>query len=309
MHGRVVVVGSLNADLVVALPSLPRPGETITDGTFASHGGGKGANQAVAAARMGARVDFVGAVGADDLGDEGLRALADEGIGVERVARMDGVPTGVALIMVDYAGENSIAVASGANAELEGEHVAAALRGLLVGGSRSATRAPPNEGPVGVLLLGHEVSSDAVLTSAHAAHAAGWTIVLNPAPARTLLDELAALGPLLTPNATEAAALTGEDDPEAAAAALTARTGAAVLVTLGASGALLVDAGSCQHLPALQVTPVDTTGAGDTVNGVLAAELAAGRPLAAAARTAMAAAARSTLATGARAGMPRRDEL
>jgi ribokinase len=298
MHGRVVVVGSLNADLVVTVPSLPRPGETIADGAFASHGGGKGANQAVAAARMGARVDFVGAVGTDDLGDEGLRALADEGVGIGRVARIDRVPTGVALIMVDNAGENSIAVASGANAELEGKHVAAALQGLL-----------GSERPAGVLLLGHEVPSDAVMAGAYAAHVAGWTILLNPAPARELPSELTALGPLLTPNATEAAALTGEDDPELAAGALAALTGAAVLITLGASGALLLDAGSRLHLPAGQVTPVDTTGAGDTVNGVLAAELAAGRPLAAAARTAMAAAAQSTLTTGARAGMPRRDEL
>jgi ribokinase len=218
------------------------------------------------------------------------------------------VSTGVALIMVDYASENSIAVASGANAKLGAKHVTAALRRLLEDGPHLASP-PPGEELAGVVLLGHEVPEDAVLAGARAAHAAGWTIVLNPAPARKLPGELTALGPLLTPNATEAAALTGEDDPEVAAAALAALTRAAVLVTLGASGALLLEAGDCQHLPATQVAPVDTTGAGDTVNGVLAAELAAGRPLAAAARTAMAAAAHSTLATGARAGMPRRDEL
>src|SRR5918992_5608271 len=114
-HARVIVVGSVNADLVVTTGRLPRPGATVTGGTFARHGGGKGANQAVAAARTGAQVAMVGAVGADDLGDEALRELAAEDIDVSAVARLDDVPTGVAVIVVDEAGENQIAVASGAN--------------------------------------------------------------------------------------------------------------------------------------------------------------------------------------------------
>jgi ribokinase len=294
--GRVVVVGSVNADLVVSVPSLPGPGETVTGGTFARHGGGKGANQAVAAARLGADVALVGAVGADDLGAEALRELTAEGVDVSGVARMEGVSTGVALIAVDGHGENAIAVASGANARLDGPAVEAALAGRL-------------GDPPGVVLLGHEVPEAAVLAGARAARAAGWTPVLNPAPARPLPDALMRLAPLLTPNADEARALAGADDPAGAAGALAARTGAPVLVTLGAAGALLVDDGRELRLSAPHVDAVDTTGAGDTVNGALAAELAAGAPLAGAARTAIAAAALSTRARGARAGMPRRDEL
>jgi ribokinase len=293
---RVVVVGSVNADLVVSAPALPRPGETVTGGTFARHGGGKGANQAVAAARIGAAVALLGAVGDDDLGTAALAELAAEGVDVAGVSRTPGVATGVALIVVDRAGENAIAVASGANARLGAEQVAAGLDGRLAG-------------PRGVVLLGHEVTGAAVLAGARAAHAAGWTTVLNPAPARELDDELVALAPLLTPNASEAAALTGEADPEAAAAALAVRTGAPVLVTLGAAGALLLDGGRAERIPPPPVDVVDTTGAGDTLNGALAAELARGAELRDAVRTAVAAAALSTRAPGARGGMPRRAEL
>jgi ribokinase len=286
----VVVVGSVNADLVVSVRQLPRAGETVTGGTFARHGGGKGANQAVAAARLGAQVAFVGAVGADDLGEEALRELAREGVDVSAAARLDGVATGVAVIVVDERGENQIAVASGANAALTGEMVDAALA----------------LSDAGVVLLGHEVPEAAVVAGARAASAAGWTAILNPAPARPLPDGLD--GVLLTPNADEARALTGEDDTETAARALGAHTAAPVLVTLGAHGALLLD-DTLERLPAPAVDVVDTTGAGDTVNGALAAELAAGRPLRDAVRFALAAAASSTRAAGARAGMPRRDEV
>jgi ribokinase len=284
----VVVVGSINADLVVTVRTLPRPGATVTGGTFARHGGGKGANQAVAAARLGARVAMVGAVGADDLGEEALRELAAEGIDVSAVARLDGVPTGVAAIVVDKAGENQIAVASGANASLDGNAVEGALQGLRASG---------------VVLLGHEVPEAAVVAGIRAARAAGWTAVLNPAPARPLPEGLE--GVILTPNADEARELAGTADVDAAAAALAARTGAPVLVTLGAGGALL----DGDRLPAAPVDVVDTTGAGDAVNGALAAELAAGRPLREAAAFALAAASLSTRTPGARAGMPRRDDV
>jgi ribokinase len=287
----VVVVGSVNADLVVSVRQLPRPGETVTGGTFARHGGGKGANQAVAAARLGARVVFAGAVGADDLGDEALELLTGEDVDVSATLRVDDVATGVAVIVVDERGENQIAVASGANGALTGAMVE---RALDLRGD-------------GVVLLGHEVPDEAVLAGARAARAAGWTAILNPAPARPLADGLD--GVLLTPNADEARALAGEDDVQAAAGALATRTGAPVLVTLGADGALLLDGDRADRLPAPAVDVVDTTGAGDTVNGALAAELAAGRPLRDAAAFALAAAALSTRAAGAREGMPRRDEV
>jgi ribokinase len=297
-RGRVIVVGSVNADLVVTGERLPRAGETVTGGKFARHGGGKGANQAVAAARLGAQVALAAAVGADGFGDEALRELAAEGVDVSAVARLDGVATGVAAIMVDRMGENQIAVASGANAALDGDAVEAALARLMGSGS-----------PAGVVLLGHEVPEEAVVAGARLARAAGWVVVLNPAPARPLATAVLESAPIVTPNADEARALTGEQDIEAAGRALNAKTGAPVLVTLGERGALLIEAGRAERLPALPVTAVDTTGAGDTVNGALAAQLAAGADLKDAARFALTAAALSTRAAGARSGMPRHNEV
>jgi len=310
-HADVVVVGSVNADLVVSVARLPQAGETVSGGTFARFGGGKGANQAVAAARAGARVTMIGAVGADDFGDEALRELAAEGVDVSAVARLDGVATGVATIVVDARGENQIAVASGANAALAGDAVASALARLAGGSSpRGAPCGAPSGGASasrGVVLLGHEVPPAAVEAGIRGARAADRLVVLNPAPARELPDDLQ--GVILTPNADEARTLAGEREPEAAARTLAARTGAPVLVTLGQEGALLVDGDAIERLPAPAVDVIDTTGAGDAVNGALAAELAAGRPLRDAARFAMAAAALSTRAAGARDGMPRHDDV
>ena len=279
----VFVIGSINVDLVVRAETLPGPGETVTGGTFERHGGGKSANQAVAAARAGAAVRMIGAVGDDELGAEALAQLAAEGIDVSRVQRLDA-PTGVALIAVDAAGENQIAVASGANAALCAEAVEAALDGAAGG----------------VALLALEVPDAAVLAGARAARAAGLTVVVNPAPARPLGDELLALAPILTPNGGEAAALSGEDEPEAAARALAERTGAPVVVTVGADGALLVADGAVERIPAPAVEAVDTTGAGDAFNGALAAALAGGAALADAVREAVAVAAESVRRPGAR---------
>lgn len=320
---RVVVVGSINVDLVVVSERLPTAGETVAGGTFASYGGGKSANQAVAAARLGADVVFVGAVGRDAMGDEAEAALREEGIDVSGLARVDA-PTGVALIVVDAQGENQIAVASGANAALDAAPIATRLDALLgeaaTAGSPTATAGSPtatagsstatagsSATPAGVVLLGHEVGEDVVIAAARAAEAAGWPVVLNPAPARELPGAPLAV---LTPNASEAEQLTGEAVPEAAARALAEATGAAVLITLGARGALLLEpGGEPARLPAAEVDVVDTTGAGDTVNGALAAELAAGRALREAAAFAVKAAALSTTKPGARGGMPTRAEV
>ncbi len=298
---RVVVVGSVNVDLVVSVGRLPRAGETVTGGTFARHGGGKGANQAVAAARLGAEVAIVGAVGADEMGDEALAELAREGIDITHVARLDGVPTGVAAIVVDERGENQIAVASGANAALDADAVEHALATLLAAEDSASAPGVAHEG---VVLLGNEVPDAVVVAGVEAARAAGWLVVLNPAPARRAEADLD--GVVLTPNADEARELAGEADVEAAAAVLAARTSAPVLVTLGGDGALLLDGSRVERLPAPSVAVVDTTGAGDTVNGALTAELAAGRPFGEAVRFALAAAALSTTAAGARTAMPRR---
>jgi ribokinase len=292
----VIVVGSINADLVVSVDRLPAAGETVAGGRFSRHGGGKGANQAVAAARLGAKVTMVGAVGDDPFGEEAVTLLRDEGVDIASVAWLGATETGVALITVDAAGENQIAVASGANARLDGT----AVEGLVAAAVAAGSARP-------VILLGHEVPETVVLAGARAA--SGATVVLNPAPARRLPDELLACRPILTPNASEASDLCDEREPEAAAAALAARSDAPVLVTLGARGVLLCSDGNAELLAAPAVDAVDTTGAGDAFNGALAAQLAAGRDVREAARFAVVAAALSTRAVGAREGMPRRGEV
>jgi ribokinase len=278
MPGSVVVVGSINVDLVVTLERLPAPGETVIGGRFARHGGGKGANQAVAAARAGAAVRFVGAVGADDFGGEAVAELAREGIDVSAIARLEDEATGVALIAVDGAGRNQIAVASGANARVDAAMVARAVGDLR---------------PGDVCLLGFEIPDEAIVAAARAAAEAGAEIILNPAPARPLPDDLRGLGVVATPNADEARTLDG-------AAAIAAHTGGPVIVTEGAAGAVLRDGATEIRLPAPAVDVVDTTGAGDAFNGVLAAGLAAGLDLRTAAERAVEAASASVRVAGAR---------
>lgn len=288
---QVLVIGSINVDLVVAVPHLPRPGETVLGGRFARHFGGKGANQAVAAARAGAQVTMLGAVGRDAYGDESLAALAAEGIDVTKVRRVDEL-TGVALITVASDGENQIAVAPGAN-----RLVADAEPDL------------PDPQPGAVLLASLEVPMAAVAVAMRWALKHRLVIVLNPAPAQLLPVELLAGGPILTPNRGELLTATGASDPDAALLALQ-RTGAGpVIVTLGAAGALLVDGAQRSEIPARPLTAVDATGAGDTFSGVLAAWLADGRPIKEAAQAANAAAGLSVTRAGARGGMPTRAEI
>jgi ribokinase len=334
MPGRVVVVGSVNVDLVVVAPRLPGPGETVTGGDVARHHGGKGGNQAVAAARLGARVAFVGAVGEDDFGAAARAALATEGIDVTHLATASR-PTGVALIVVDARAENLIAVAPGANASPTAASVAAALVALAVG-------------PGDVVLACREIPPDAVRAALAGARAAGAVAVLNPAPADGLDAATIALADVLTPNeaelallaaagpaataepaaaepaaaagptgATAALGVEAQPGPGAADVEATARrvlaagpAGRAVVVTLGAAGALVVPSGGpALMVPAVRVEPVDTTGAGDAFSGAVAAGLAAGDPLPEAVRQAVAAAGLSTTLAGARAGMPTAAEL
>jgi ribokinase len=289
---QLLVIGSLNTDLLVRVGELPGPGETVTGGVFEMAGGGKGANQAVAAARAGAAVAMVGAVGADEFGARLLEELAAEGVSVAGVARLPGVATGLAAIVVDEEGENQIAVASGANHALRAGDVERAFGELDLSQARCA-------------LLSLEVDDEVVVDGAGRAAARGMAVVVNPAPARPLPPELTALGPILTPNAGEAAELTGRDDPAEAAPALVESGATAALVTAGAQGVFVAsEGGHVERVHAPVVSVRDTTGAGDTFSGVLAAGLARGWELGRAARWATAAAALSVTQPGARAGMP-----
>jgi ribokinase len=291
-RARVVVLGSVNVDLVVTVDRLPARAETVTGGTFAQHHGGKGANQAVAGARLGASVAFVGAVGDDDFGRNEREALLQEGIDVDGLAILPHVATGTALIVVDRDGENQIAVASGANTAF----------GAEIWRGRSAAE-------VGLFLACFEVSDAAIVVGAQAAAASGMPVLINPAPARDLSTALLATRPILVPNEGEAQALTGEADPRAAARALNRRSGAPVVVTLGSNGALVVDGDNVESVAAPAVEAVDSTGAGDTFVGALAAELSVGRPLIEAVRFAVHAASLSVRVPGAREGMPSRDDV
>ena len=293
---QLLVIGSLNTDLLVQVGSLPGRGETVTGGVFEMAGGGKGANQAVAAARAGASVAMVGAVGADEFGERLLAELAGEGIGVTGVARLPGVATGLAAIVVDEEGENQIAVASGANHVLGARDVERAFGELDLSQARCA-------------LLSLEVDDEVVVEGAERAAAGGMTVVVNPAPARPLPPELVARRPIVTPNEGEAAVLTGREDPAAAAAAMVESGAAAALVTVGARGVVVADGTRVERFEAPAVSVRDTTGAGDTFSGVLAAGLARGWDLDRAARWATNAAALSVTKSGARSGMPVASEI
>jgi len=291
LSGRVVVLGSLNVDLVITVEQLPRAGETVGGGTLGVHQGGKGGNQAVAAARLGATVTFVGLVGDDDFGRQARQALMDEGINDDALGTST-TPTGVALIVVDVNGDNQIAVAPGANAEV---------------GSGSW----PAELELGrgdVLLASFEVGDEAVIGAAQRASSSGALVLVNPAPARELPTALMATRPILIPNELEALELTGETDPVAAGRILAGRSGSPVVVTLGRSGAVVIADGEITPIAAPLVQAVDTVGAGDAFAGALAAELANGTSLLEAANFAVHAASISVTKAGARGGMPSRAE-
>ncbi len=294
--GRVVVVGSINVDLVLRLPRLPAPGETVLGGALTRQHGGKGANQAVAAARAGAHAYLVGAVGSAD-GQDSVDELAVSGVDV-RWVRRSGEPTGLAVVQVaDDTGENQIAVAPGANATVSADDVGAALGVLQLG-------------PADVVVLSFELPAAPLRLAADVARGTGARLVVNPAPADPhRLDLLA--GAVTTPNERELAVLTAAADRPAAdaAVALSDRTGGPVVVTLGARGALLADFGLLEHIAAHQVVVRDTTGAGDTLTGVLAASLAQGHELRAAVRRAVVAAALTVTREGARAGLPTAAEI
>lgn len=299
MSGRVIVVGSVNVDLVVTTERLPGPGETVVGGRFARHHGGKGGNQAVAAARLGAPTSFVGAVGGDAFGREAQAALEAEGVDVRELLTLSAESTGVALILVDATGENSIAVAGGANAALTSVQVRGALKRLAL------TAAD-------VILVGHEIRTGATHEALRLGRIAGATTILNPAPAGGLGRSTLDLADILTPNEGELETLaeSGGGIVAQARRLLGREPGRrAVLVSLGVRGTLLVTGRRSQAIPAQRVEAVDTVGAGDTLNGALAAGLANGMTLPEASHRAVVAASLAVTRPGAREGMPTANEL
>jgi ribokinase len=278
----VIVVGSVNVDLVAAGGRLPRPGETVAMSRFAQTHGGQRGNQASAAAALGATTHFVGAVGDDSYGRSAAEDLQARGVRLSGL-RTSAEPTGVAVILVDDNGENSIAIVAGANATVSPPHVESALRAI--------------DGEA-VVVACLEVPVPAVLAAARTARSRGWPVVLNPAPAMPLPSELIALCTVLTPNETEAADLGGVD-------ALLAAGASAVVVTRGGEGCEIHSAGSePAFVPAVPASVVDTTGAGDTFTAALAVALGDGRSLPEAVRWAAAAGALATEGFGARGALP-----
>jgi ribokinase len=264
LSGQVVVIGSANLDVTVTVSTLPTAGETVLGGALLLSNGGKGANQAIAALRAGAEVRLLTKLGRDPFGDRIWRDLIAAGLPADGLLRDETAPTGVALIVVDRQGQNQIAVAPGSN------------RLLL---PADVEQHEPFLAHGAVMLVQLEIPSVTVERALQFAKAHGMTTILNPAPASSLSDNLLRHIDLLTPNETEAEALTGIAVSDlfsaaAAAKALLARGPHVVIVTLGPQGALLCTASDVRHLPAIPVETVDTTAAGDAFNGALATALA-----------------------------------
>ncbi|PZO42031.1 MAG: ribokinase [Shackletoniella antarctica] len=300
MQKTIHVFGSLNMDLVCRTPRLPQPGETILGTDFATGQGGKGANQAVAAARLGAATAMVGRVGKDDFGQQLIQGLQSAGVDAGGVVVDGNAPTGVAAIAVDDAGTNTIVVVPGANGQVNNEDVDRLTAQLQSGD---------------ILLLQFEVPLAAAIAAAKAARARGVTVIVDPAPARRDLPaDFFTSVDVLTPNQVESSQLTGmpvTDIPTATKAArqLVKQGIGTVIVKLGEQGAVVATADDTFHQPALPVKAVDTVAAGDAFNGGLAVALAEGMALAEAAQFATAVAAASVMVPGAQASMPERSRV
>lgn len=292
----VAVVGSLNMDFVIQAPRFPEPGETLTGHQFRNVPGGKGANQAIAASRLGADVSMVGRVGDDHFGRQLRRALADDGVDTKHVTVDRGAPTGVAAVIVERAGGNRIIVVPGANGALTPEDVQAAASTI----ARSD-----------VLLLQLEVPLPAIVRAVEIAHQGRTQVVLNPAPAQSLPQSLVPQVDYLIPNEVEAAMLSGGagKEPLACAQALRQMGFRTVVVTLGEQGALLVDNTGVIQAEALPVAVIDTTAAGDAFVGAFAVAIAGGETVAEALRWANAAGALATMRLGAQPSLPTKAAL
>lgn len=300
MQNKVVVIGSYNTDLTIKTKKIPRPGETVIGGVYTEGGGGKGANQAVAASRAGADVSFIARVGDDVLGQNGIKRLIGEGISTKFIVYDTGAPTGIAFIVVDENGENSIVVASGANGRLCPEDVVAAQNEISA---------------ADVLLVQLESPIETIHKAIEKAHKAGKIVILNPAPARPLEISLLKEIDIITPNIVEAEMLTGiKVSDEASMRAIVKKfieIGIRnVVITLGSKGIFVGYSSSVTELiPAYSVSSIDSTGAGDVFSGSLAAFLSEGMSFKEAVKMANASASLSVTRLGAQNSAPNRNEI
>jgi len=298
-RNRILVVGSSNTDMVVKIKTLPRPGETVIGGSFLMNAGGKGANQAVATARLGGDVSFICKVGNDIFGEQAIQLFQKEGIDTSHVFTDADNPSGVALITVDEHGENCIAVASGANANLTEEDISSVEKAI---------------DEAGYVLMQLEIPIETVEYVADVAFRKNKKVILNPAPAQALSPELLQHLYAITPNETEAEIITGikTSDIQSAieAAQVIAYLGVQhVVITLGSKGALLYTDGKAIEIPAQKVEAIDTTAAGDVFNGAFTLALSEGKDFTEAVRFACKAAAISVTRIGAQASAPYRHEI
>ena len=293
----ILVIGSLNADLVVRAPRFPVPGETIHGENLVTFPGGKGANQAVAVARLGAKVSMVGRVGNDSFGATLIENLRKNHVDVKQIITDESTPTGTAVIIVDAQGQNSIVLSPGSNAKVIPNDIKPEV---FVNAS--------------LLLLQFEIPIDTVIHSANLAREKGLRILLNPAPAYTLPDELIVAADFILPNESELGLLTGRTlgdliSIEAASRSLIARGARNIIVTLGANGALIVNKNGAKHIPAYKVKAVDTTAAGDAFVGGLAVGLSNGKSLEDAVQYACACGALAATKFGAQPSLPLADDV
>ncbi|AWW34088.1 ribokinase [Mannheimia varigena] len=295
---KLTVLGSINADHVISVPYFAKPGETLTGHSYHIAYGGKGANQAVAAARLGAKVSFIGCIGNDDIGRAMKTAFVQDGIDVGAIKTIDNQMTGIAMIQVAESGENSIVISAGANGHLD-ESVVAETQSAI--------------SEADCLLMQLETPLPAIIQAAQIAKQHGTKVVLNPAPARALPDELLGLLDMITPNETEAEILTGVKVVDEATASQAAEVFhqkgiETVLITLGSKGVFVSENGSGNIVAGFRVQAVDTTAAGDTFNGALVTAMLEDKPFGEAIRFAHAAAAISVTRKGAQPSIPSRQE-
>jgi ribokinase len=291
---KLVVLGSVNADHVLQVASFPRPGETLHGHSYSVIPGGKGANQAVAAARLGADIAFIASVGDDSFGHQMIEAFKIDGINTQAVMIEENTPTGIAMIQVAATGENSICISAEANARLTADRIAP-HHGLIEAAD--------------TLLMQLETPIKTIEKAAQIAKAAGTKVVLNPAPAHQLSDDLLQLVDMITPNETEAELLTGIEvtdmtSAQQAADALHAKGIETVMITLGSKGVWISQDGKGRQVEGFRVQATDTTGAGDTFNGAFLTGLQSGRKLDDAIKFAHAAAAISVTRMGAQTSIP-----